>query len=164
MLVEGYWKRRSITEALYFSLYKNMILLMVMILFGMGTQRILVDIYDCFDYQMYNIIYTLPMTFATGCFYTGFTREEILANPVLYSDQKHSVNKRLRRLALWLLTAFVNAVIIFGMTAMSFGDGDIATKDGRVLGSVDYGLLVFPIIVFTVNLKMVKIYELLLRN
>eukprot|EP00092_Neocalanus_flemingeri_P014276 GFUD01015397.1.p1 GENE.GFUD01015397.1~~GFUD01015397.1.p1 ORF type:complete len:1122 (+),score=237.76 GFUD01015397.1:136-3501(+) len=160
ILVHGIWNKRSMTQMLYFFIYKNLLLTLIPVLHGLFSGSVVVDIFSPMNYSSYNAFITFFFTLSIGHFYTGYNRQEISENPCLYREQRNGISTRLSQLGLWCTSALLHAFIIYAFGYLAFGD--VVTQDGRVLGRLDLGSYFFIVIVITVSLKLMVIEAMIL--
>ena len=157
ILVHGIWNKRSMTQMIYFFIYKNLLLALIPVLHGLSSGGIVVDLYSPINYTIYNAFLTFFFSLSIGCFYAGYNRQEILENPVLYLERRNRIDTRVAQLGSWCASAILHALIIYGFGYHAFGFGEVATNDGRIAGRLDFGCYLFIVVVVTVCLKLVRL-------
>ena len=84
VLVNGTINKRALTEAIYYDLYRNFLLVIVQLFFAVYWNGQDVKVFTERNSTFY-VAYTVLPTLATGIFFKAFTAEEIKANPEIYN-------------------------------------------------------------------------------
>ena len=138
---------------MYFFIYKNILLSTIPVFYSLTFGGF--DIYSPLNFALFNGLHTFFFTLSIGCFYKGYTPQEILDNPSLYQEKRNRIDTNLCQLAMWFSLALIHAGIIFAFGHKAFGEGVI--YDGRVAGILDLGSFFYLAVVLTACLKLVRI-------
>jgi len=117
ILVHGTVNKRALSEVIFYSIYRNLLFVIVQtffFLYMMEDPDAGENTFKVFSVRnsTWYVVYTSIPALAAGLCFKPFKKEEILNNPAIYNEPRQSVGRSKRRLAIWGLAAFVHAIIV----------------------------------------------------
>jgi len=115
LLVHGTVNKRALSEVIFYSIYRNLILVLVQTFFLLFLKQN-PDSFKVFSTRnsTWYVVYTALPALAAGLYFKAFSGKEILENPAIYNEPRQKVGKSKKRLALWGIGASAHALIVSG--------------------------------------------------
>ena len=152
LLVHGRSNYRRITLIIVFSIYKNALLVVLVLCYSAIAAWSSVSFFDSYAASLWNIFFTSLPILSVGVGDTDLPPVWVLGLPGVYSSGRSALEPSSGRMGKWLLLAFYQAVIIGAIAFVCFTGEQLS--DGTDPNMIADGLTVHFACLITVTLQL----------
>jgi phospholipid-transporting ATPase len=157
LLVHGRWNHRRVSNVILFSFYKNMALIVTLLMYSLENGYSGQTLYESYLMVGWNVLYTILPIFVLGISDEDICDNAVLHYPFVYRSALRKSELSIQKLSIWVANAWLHSAIVYFVTTRTLKY--IVSPQGFANGLFVDGTAVYGALIITVSLKAALIMQ-----